>query len=80
MVQSFGFQISKEKRMPTFRFVGESKITFVNLVVQCLTNSSYAITSGEIDGETVETVSEESYDQPRQHIQKQRHYFEQRSV
>ena len=58
MVQSFGFQISKEKRMPTFRFVGESKITFVNLVVQCLTNSSYAITSGEIDGETVETVSD----------------------
>ena len=58
MVQSFGFQISKEKRMPTFRFVGESKITFVNLVVQCLTNSSYAITSGEIDGETVETLSD----------------------
>ena len=57
------------------------------------------ITSWEIDGETVETVSdfifggfkitadgdfsheikrhslEESYDQPRQHIKKQRHYF-----
>ena len=55
-------------------------------------------TSWEIDGETVETVSDfilggskkfhgadrklktltpwkESYDQPRQHIQKQRHYF-----
>ena len=58
MVQSFNFQISKEKRMPTFRFVGESKKTFVNHVVQCLTNSSYAITSGEIDGETVETVSD----------------------
>ena len=58
------------------------------------------VTSWEIDGETVETVSDfilggskitadgdcsheikdayswkESYDQPRQHIQKQRHYF-----
>ena len=58
------------------------------------------ITSWEIDGETVETVSdfiflapkslqmvtaamklkdacslEENYDQPRQHIKKQRHYF-----
>ena len=58
------------------------------------------ITSWEIDGETVETVSDyfsglqnhcrwwlqpwnlkmftpwkESYDQPRQHIKKQRHYF-----
>ena len=58
------------------------------------------ITSWEIDGETMETVSDfiflgskitvdgdcsheikrltpwkESYDQPRQHIQKQRHYF-----
>ena len=60
-----------------------------------------SITSWEIDGETVETVSDfiflgapkslqmvtaaiklktltpwkESYDQPRQHIKKQRHYF-----
>ena len=51
------------------------------------------ITSWEIDGETVEIVSDfiflaskitadsdcshwkESYDQPRQHIKKQRHYF-----
>ena len=58
------------------------------------------VTSWQIDGETVETVSDftflsskitadgdcsheiktltpwkESYDQPRQHIQKQRHYF-----
>ena len=62
--------------------------------------ASGSITSWEIDGETVETVSDfilggskitadgdcsheiktltpwkESYDQPRQHIQKQRHYF-----
>ena len=62
--------------------------------------ASGAITSWEIDGETVETVSnfifwgskitadgdcsheiktltswKESYDQPRQHIKKQRHYF-----
>ena len=63
--------------------------------------ASCPITSWEIDGETVETVSdfilggskitadgdcsheikrrltpwEKSYDQPRQHIQKQRHYF-----
>ena len=63
--------------------------------------ASGPITSQEIDGETVETVSDfilggskitadgdcsheikrlftpqkESYDQPRQHIQKQRHYF-----
>ena len=61
--------------------------------------SSGPITSWEIDGETVETVSvfilggskitadgdcsheiktlpwKESYDQPRQHIKKQRHYF-----
>ena len=62
--------------------------------------ASGPITSWEIDGETVETVSEfilggskitadgdcsheiktlapwkKSYDQPRQHIKKQRHYF-----
>jgi len=62
--------------------------------------ASSPITSWEIDGETVETVSDfiflgskifadgdcsheiktltpwkESYDQPRQHIKKQRHYF-----
>ena len=62
--------------------------------------ASGPITSRQIDGETVETVSDfiflgskitadgdcsheiktltlwkESYDQPRQHIQKQRHYF-----
>ena len=61
--------------------------------------ASGPITSWEIDGETLETVSdfilggskitadgdciheikrhslEESYDQPRQHIKKQRHYF-----
>ena len=61
--------------------------------------ASGPITSWEIDGETVETVSDfifgalkslqmvtaamklkdtpwkTSYDQPRQHIQKQRHYF-----
>ena len=58
MVQSFSFQISEEKRMPTFRFVGESKITFVNHVVQCLTNISYAITSWEIGGETVDTLAD----------------------
>ena len=46
------------------------------------------ITSWQIDGETVETAADfiflgskitadgdESYDQPRQHIKKQRHYF-----
>ena len=45
------------------------------------------ITSWQIDGETVETVKDylfgvqnhcpwkKSYDQPRQHIKKQRHYF-----
>ena len=62
--------------------------------------ASSPITSWEIDGETVETVSDfifldskitadgdcsheiktltpwkESYDQPRKHIEKQRHYF-----
>ena len=61
--------------------------------------ASGPITSWQIDGETVETVSDfilgvskitadgdcshektlipwqESYDQPRQHIKKQRHYF-----
>ena len=57
--------------------------------------ASGPITPWEIDGETVETVSDfvflgskitadddcshtpwkKSYDQPRQHIQKQRHYF-----
>ena len=62
--------------------------------------ASCPITSWEIDGETVETVSDfisggskitadgdcsheiktltpwkKSYDQPRQHIEKQRHYF-----
>ena len=61
--------------------------------------ASSPITSWEIDGETVETVSDfifwtskslqmvteamklkdvywkKTYDQPRQHIQKQRHYF-----
>ena len=62
--------------------------------------ASVLITAWEIDGETVETVSDfifggskinadddcsheikrrfpwkESYDQPRQHIKKQRHYF-----
>ena len=62
--------------------------------------ASSPITSWQIDGETVETVSdfifgapkslqiviaamklkdtyslEENYDQPRQHIKKQRHYF-----
>ena len=50
--------------------------------------SSGPITSWQIDGETVETVADfiflgslqmvipwkESYDQPRQHIKKQRHY------
>ena len=37
------------------------------------------ITSWQIDGETMETVTlapwKKSYDQPRQHIKKQRHYF-----
>ena len=67
--------------------------------------ASGPITSWEIDGETVETVSdfiswapkslqmmtaamklrdscslEESYDQPRQHIKKQRDYCQQRSI
>ena len=67
--------------------------------------ASGPITSWEIDGETVETVSDfifwgskmtadtdcsheiktftpwkESYDQPRQHIQKQRHYFANRGL
>ena len=55
--------------------------------------ASSPITSWQIDGETVETVSDfiflgskitadgdssheiKSYDQPRQHIKKQRHYF-----
>ena len=55
--------------------------------------ASGPINSWEIDGETVETVSDfilggskvtadgdcihekESFDQPRQHIEKQRHYF-----
>ena len=49
--------------------------------------TSGPITSWEIDGETVETVANfiildskigadgESYDQPRQHIKKHRHYF-----
>ena len=52
--------------------------------------ASGPITSWEIDGETVDTVSDfifggskitadgdckKSYDQPREYIQKQRHYF-----
>ena len=54
--------------------------------------ASSPITSWQIDGETLEAVSDliflgskitadgdsyslESYDQPRQHIKKQRHYF-----
>ena len=49
--------------------------------------ASGPITSWQIDGETVETMADfifldskitpwkESYDQPRQHIKKQRHYF-----
>ena len=49
--------------------------------------ASGPITSWQIDGETMETVADfifldskitpwkESYDQPRQHIKKQRHYF-----
>ena len=46
--------------------------------------TSGPITSWEIDGETVETVSDSIFwgskitadgDQPRQHIKKQRHYF-----
>ena len=49
--------------------------------------ASSPITSWQIDGETVETVTDylfgvqnhcpwkKSYDQPRQHIKKQRHYF-----
>ena len=66
--------------------------------------ASGPITSWEIDGETVETVTDfifwdskitadgdysheikiltpwkESYDQPRQHIKKQRHYFANKS-
>ena len=61
--------------------------------------ASGPITSWEIDGETVETVSDFifwapkslwvvtaamklkdlGYDQPRQHIQKQRHYFANKS-
>ena len=66
--------------------------------------ASGLITSWQIDGETVETVSDfifgapkslqmvtaamklkdtpwkESYDQPREHIQKRRHYFAKRSI
>ena len=57
--------------------------------------ASGPITSWEIDGETVETVSDfilggfqnektptpwkEGYDQPRQHIKKQRYYFASKS-
>ena len=49
--------------------------------------ASGPVTSWQIDGETVETVTDyflglqnhcpwkKSYDQPRQHIKKQRHYF-----
>ena len=44
--------------------------------------ASGTITSWQTDGETMETVRElmlapwkKSYDQPRQHIKKQRHYF-----
>ena len=44
--------------------------------------ASSPIISWQIDGETMETVRElmlapwkKSYDQPRQHIKKQRHYF-----
>ena len=67
--------------------------------------SSGPITSWQIDGETMETVTdfifmapkslqmvtaamklkdtfflEEKYDQPREHIKKQRHYCQQRSI
>ena len=78
---------------------GESEKVGLKLNIQrTKIMASGPITSWEIDGETVETVSDftlggskkfhgadmklktltpwkESYDQPRQHIQKQRHYF-----
>ena len=48
--------------------------------------ASSPIISWQIDGETMETVRElmlapwkKSYDQPRQHIKKQRHYFANKS-
>ena len=80
----------------------ESEKVGLNLNIQkTKIMASGPITSWEIDGETVETVTDfifwggskitadgdcsheiktltpwkESYDQPRQHIQKQRHYF-----
>ena len=70
-----------------------------NIHIQKKVMASSPITSWQIDGETMETVSDfilggskitvdgdcsyeikrrlllESYDQPRQHIKKQRHYF-----
>ena len=80
----------------------ESEKIGLKLNIQKMIVASGPITSWEIDGETVETVSDfmflgskitadgdcsheikrrlltpwkESYNQPRQHIKKQRHYF-----
>ena len=79
----------------------ESEKVGLKLNIQKKIMVSGPITSGQIDGETVETVSDfiilgskvtadgdcsheikktltpwkKSYDQPRQHIKKQRHYF-----
>ena len=91
----------EELKSPLMNVKEESEKVGLELNIQKtkITVSS-PITSWEIDGETVETMSDfifggskitvdgdcsheiktltpwkESYDQPRQHIQKQRHYF-----
>ena len=79
----------------------ESEKTGLKLNIQKTKNTSSPITSWQIDGETMETMTDfnfggskitadgdyshdiktclllgrKSYDQPRQHIKKQRHYF-----
>ena len=92
---------SKENlKNPWMKVKGESEKVCLKLNVQKTKTASGPITSWQIDGETMETVTDfvfggskitadgdcsheikrrllwkKSYDQPRQHIKKQRHYF-----
>ena len=92
---------SKENlKNPWMKVKGESEKVCLKLNVQKTKTASGPITSWQIDGEAMETVTDfvfggskitadgdcsheikrrllwkKSYDQPRQHIKKQRHYF-----
>ena len=95
----------EELKSPLMKVKGESEKVGLKLNIQkTKIMASGPITSWEIDGETVETVSDfifgapkslqmvteimklkdtcslkKSYNQPRQHIKKQRHYFANKS-